>query len=307
MGRCGFTPSGTPATVIQPVPGVVFVTSAPSALSPRETVAGLSSAPAITSWLTTTLSLAAENTLGRVVSNLPDSLLSDRRDQEAVRYLTNWNLEYGAAEPGASILETLLSLLPDSSATAQAYRSALTETVSKLGTRYGPDMSSWRWETVQERGVTFPGSGPSTADGGRPEERFLDKYQPVLIRASGHPQSLVWGSPPSQDSMRTTSAWEGALSLRNDVLYFRRPSVDFNRFLGTFLTGDRPLLFRHSVNPCPTKPPLSFLPAEPVWIPLTRKTLFNVPVSPLAQMPVEPRLPLPGATQNNRSGLKRQA
>jgi len=51
---------------------------------------------------------------------------------------------------------------------------------------------------------------------------------------------LVWGSPPSQDSMRTTSAWEGALSLRNDVLYFRRPSVDFNRFLGTFLTGDRP-------------------------------------------------------------------
>jgi len=236
----GFTPSGTPATVIQPVPGVVFVTSAPSALSPRETVAGLSSAPAITSWLTTTLSLAAENTLGRVVSNLPDSLLSDRRDQEALRYLTNWNLEYGAAEPGASILETLLSLLPDSSATAQAYRSALTETVSKLGTRYGPDMSSWRWETVQERGVTFPGSGPSTADGGRPEERFLDKYQPVLIRASGHPQSLVWGSPPSQDSMRTTSAWEGALSLRNDVLYFRRPSVDFNRFLGTFLTGDRP-------------------------------------------------------------------
>ena len=236
----GFTASGAPSSVTQPLPDILFVTSAAPSYSPRATVAGMSTAPAIENWLETTLSQAAERTLDRVLSNLPDSLLSDRRDQEAVRYLTNWNLEYGAAEPGASILETLLSELPDSLSDGNAYRTALSETVAMLGKRYGPDMSSWRWETVQERAVTFPGGGPGLADGGRPEERFLDKYQTVLIRGSGHPQSLVWGAPPSQDSLRLTSAWEGALSLRDNVLYFRRPSVDFNRFLGTFLTGDRP-------------------------------------------------------------------
>lgn len=236
----GFSASGSPATVLQPSSDVLFVTSASPSSSPLATVSGMSEAPAVDAWMSTTLSLAADETLQRVLANLPDSVLSDRRDQEAVRYLTNWNLEYGAAEPGASILEVLLSGLADSSSTAKPYQEALRETVTMLGTRYGPDMSSWRWETVQERAVTFPGSGPSVADGGRPEERFLDKYRPVPIRASGHPQSLVWGAPPSQDSLRLTSVWEGALSLRDDVLYFRRPSVDFNRFLGTFLTGERP-------------------------------------------------------------------
>lgn len=236
----GFTPSGSPAQVLQPNPEVLFVTSASPVQSPQATISGMTTAPSPVDWLNNALSLAAEETLSRVLANVPDSLLSVRQEQEAVRYLTNWNLEYGAAEPGASILETLLSNVQDDDSTGNSYREALSSTVQLLANRYGPDMSSWRWETVQERAVTFPGSGPSVADGGRTEERFLDKYQPVQVRAPGHPQSLVWGAPPSRDSLRLTSVWEGSLSLRDEVLRFRRPSVDFNRFLGTFLTGDRP-------------------------------------------------------------------
>ncbi len=239
-GGVGFTTSGSPSTTVQPQSNILFVTSAPAAMNPSATVEGMSSAPALGAWMGSTLSRAASERLDALVQHLPDSILASRQEREAVRYLTNWNLEYGAAEPGASILESLTTLLAPSDSSDADHQTALQQTIENLTRLYGPDMSSWRWETVQERRVSFPGATTGAADGGRTEERFVDKYQPVQIRAPGHPQSLVWGSPPSQDSLRITSAWEGALSLRDGALFYRRPFVDFNRFLGTFLTGDRP-------------------------------------------------------------------
>jgi len=240
----GFGMSGRPATSLQPVPDILFVTSAADGQSPMATVAGLPEAPPLSEWINLALSRAASDLLDPLLPLLADSLVSDRRAQEAVRYLRNWNLEYGAAEPGASILETLLAADGMPSSDGAFVRRVLQETTDLLTRRYGPDMSSWRWETVQERAVTFPGTTGSVPDGGRPEERFADKYQPVQIRAPGHPQSLVWGSPPSSDTLRITSVWEGALDLREGTLHYRRPVVDFNRFLGTFLTGDRPPVIR---------------------------------------------------------------
>jgi len=235
-----FRATGRPATVVQPENGILFVTSAPERTSPAATVAGLPEAPSLPEWMQTTLSMSAGRILEPIMTLLADSSTSPARAEEAIRYLRNWNLEYGAAEPGASILETLLTYPSLSLRDEAAVREALQETINLLSRRYGPEMSSWRWETVQERAVTFPGATRSGADGGRPEERFLDKYRSVRIRAPGHPQSLVWGSPPSRDSLRITSVWEGGLDLYGGTLHFRRPVVEFNRFLGTFLTGDRP-------------------------------------------------------------------
>ena len=235
-----FSVTGSPQSVLRSDPDILFVTSAPERSSPIATVAGLSGTPSLQIWMNLMLSRAASDLLDPILVSLDDSLVTDRREQEAVRYLRNWNLEYGAAEPGAAILETLLAVSEDSSGGGDQVRESLSETVDILTRKHGPDMSSWRWETIQERTVRFPGSTWGVADGGRTEERFLDKYQPAQIRAPGHPQSLVWGSPPSVDTMRVTSVWEGALDLREGTLHYRRPVVDFNRFLGTFLTGDRP-------------------------------------------------------------------
>ena len=255
----GWSVSGAPSVVLRPGSYLLFVTDAQEEISPQATVAGMSVPPPMTEWMNTTLSRAAEGTLADLLSFFPDSLVTDPREQEALRYLRNWNLEYGAGEPGASIVETLLFELPDSVRSPVLLQQALTRTVRTLSGRYGPDMSSWRWETVQERAVGFPGSTPGAADGGRPEERFTQKYQPVTIRAPGHPQTLVWGAPPSADSMRVTSAWEGAIDLRSGTLQYRRPSVEFNRFLGTFLTGDRPpeirILHRSSTDESTTFSP----------------------------------------------------
>lgn len=235
----GWSVTGSPATVLQPHPGLTFVTDAPPALSPQATISGMPDAPDRDRWMQGTLSLEAGPRLAGMLTILPESLVTDARELEALRYLQNWNLEYGAAEPGASIYESLLTELPDS-LTTPGTRQALSRTIRSLSGRFGPDMGSWRWETTQDRQVRYPGATPSPADGGRTEERFVQQYLPVVIRAPGHPQSLVWGAPPSADSLRITSVWEGTLDLRGGSLHFRRPAVEFNQFLGTFLTGDRP-------------------------------------------------------------------
>jgi penicillin amidase len=236
----GWAATGRPEISIAHPSGIFFVTAAPDALSPAETVAGMPEAMDRNTWMRHVLSRAAGSGLTRILQLFPDSLVTDPREREALRYLQNWNLEYGAAEPGASIYESLLAELPDSSAGVPAARQALTRTIRALVGRYGPDMSSWRWETIQERQVRYPGADAGPADGGRTEERFLQQYLPVAVRSPGHPQSLVWGAPPSADSLRITSAWEGTLDLRSGSLEFRRPTVEYNRFLGTFMTGDRP-------------------------------------------------------------------
>lgn len=235
----GWAQTGSPETVLNPVPGILFVTDAPPGLSPQATVTGMEAPPERETWMNQTLSLAAGPLLSDMLAYYPDSVITDAREQEALRYLRNWNLEYGEAEPGASIFESLIREVPDSM-NAPAMRRALSRTVRNLAGRYGSDMSSWRWETIQEREVWYPGATRPPADGGRTEERFVQQYLPVVTRAPGHPQSLVWGAPPSADSLRITSVWEGTLDLRSGTLYFRRPAVEFNRFLGTFLTGDRP-------------------------------------------------------------------
>ena len=236
----GWTQTGSPETTINSTAGILFVTDAPPTWSPQATISGMEGPPEWNVWMDQTLSLAAGPQLTDMLAHYPDSMITDPREKEALRYLQNWNLEYGAAEPGASIFESLLLEVPDSMNNTLAIRQALTRTVRTLTGRYGPDMSSWRWETIQERQTGYPGATRQPADGGRTEERFVQQYLPVTTRAPGHPQSLVWGAPPSADSLRITSVWEGALDIRSGTLYFRRPAVEFNRFLGTFLTGDRP-------------------------------------------------------------------
>lgn len=233
-----WTVTGNPSTVLRQGSGLLFATNAPEHMSPLETIRQLEGPIPADEWLQVTVSRAAEASAPSLLSQLPDSILTGPMQLEALRYLQNWNYEYDASETGASIFESILfemSISGDS-----VVENALRETVRKLAVRYGPDMSSWRWESVQERTVGFPGAIEEAADGGRPEERFRQKYESVNLRSPGHPQTLVWGVPTSIEQMRVTSAWEGAVGLRDSQLLFRRPAVDFDRFLGTFLTGDRP-------------------------------------------------------------------
>ncbi len=230
--------TGSPSTVIRQHSGLLFVTNAPEEMSPIATLRKFSGPVPADEWLQITLSRAAESFVPGLLAQLSESDITGPMEIEALRYLQNWNYEYDASETGASIFESMLlemSLSGDSMA-----ETALRETVRKLSVRYSPDMSSWRWEAVQERTVGFPGAVDEVADAGRSEERFRQKYEPVSLRSSGHPQTLVWGVPTSIGEMRVTSAWEGAVGLRDSQLLFRRPAVDFDRFLGTFLTGDRP-------------------------------------------------------------------
>ncbi len=232
---------GAPETVFRDESGVLFVTSADESLSPVRTVEMLGSPGSASDLLENHFSQAAREDIPDLIARIPDSLLTDEADSEALRYLTNWNHVYGAAETGASIAETMIrDVMPGYPSNNSTLVGQLHETVRRLSARYGTDMSSWRWENVQERSVRFPGTTSLPADAGRTETSFYNKYQPVLMSGPGHPQTFMWGAVRLPQRLPITSAWEGAIANLGGEFLFRRPSVEFDVFLGTFITADRP-------------------------------------------------------------------
>ncbi len=225
---------------------IVFLSSSGEELTPQRTVSTLIDLVSVEELLESDFSQSARESVPLLLGRLPDSLITMADEREAVRYLQNWNHQYGAAEPGASILEILTrEILHQEPGTNflsadSLLLDQLTATIHFLRSRFGPELSGWRWDTVQERQIYFPGSTPLPADGGRKEAAFVGKYVPVFISGPGHPQTFTWGSARMPKRLAASSAWEGAIRADASPLYFRRPSVDFSAFLGTFLTADRP-------------------------------------------------------------------
>lgn len=241
-----WTVTGSPVASERYGNQIVFISSSGEELTPQRTVSTLIDLVSVEDLLESDFSQSAREAVPLLLGRLPDSLITMADEREAVRYLRNWNHQYGAAEPGASILEVLTReilhqepgtnfLSADSLLLEQ-----LTATIQFLRSRFGPKLSGWRWDTVQQRQIHFPGSTPLPADGGRKEAAFVGKYLPAFISGPGHPQTFTWGSARMPERLAASSAWEGAIVTDSSPLYFRRPSVDFSAFLGTLLTADRP-------------------------------------------------------------------
>jgi len=241
--------TGSPKNVLQTNLGLKLVTSASSSLSPVRTAETLAVLPTPQELLVMEFSQAARDQIPALINRIPDSLLTSDQDREALRYLNNWNHVYGAAEPGASIAEEMLrEIMPQASVTDAILITELHDAVTQLTGIYGTDMSSWRWETVQDRRVQFPGTTTAPADGGRKEISFYRKYGSVLMSGPGHSQTFTWGTVRLPGRLPISSAWEGSISRNGGEFLFRRPSVEFDEFLGTFITADRPPLLQTLVR-----------------------------------------------------------
>ncbi|NQV72896.1 penicillin acylase family protein [bacterium] len=239
--------SGSPLVQVRNENGILFVASALSDKTPEFGVNRFAASVSPEQLLSNTFSQSAAQTLSSYLVHLPDSLLTGARLKEGIPYLVNWNFEYDASEIGASIFEMMQQeqIRADSTLPSQ-----MTVLLDNMILENGPDMSSWRWENIQDRTLHFPGTTMNPPDGGRPEASFSAKFHPINVGGPGHPQTFVWGTAHEINSDSLSSAWEGAIDLNEQELLFRRPFINYAAFLGSFLSSDRPIeLIRFSTTP----------------------------------------------------------
>lgn len=173
---------------------------------------------------------------------LRDSLLSKPRSKQAASYLRNWNHHYASSEIGATIFEGIKRANIRADSTLSTHLEPL---LNAMGTENGFDMSAWRWQVTNPRTLSFPGTSAANPDAGRKEESFKQKFALVQVGGEGHEQTFYWGSTSHPGLPVASSAWEGGLDLNSGDLFFRRPSIDYRGFLGSFLSADRPLALQN--------------------------------------------------------------
>jgi len=238
--------SGSPLVQSRNENGILFVASSLSDKTPESGVNRFAASVSPEQLLSDMFSQSASQTLSSYLVHLPDSVLTGARLKEGIPYLVNWNFEYDASEIGASIFETMLheQVRADSTLPSQ-----MTVLLDKMIVQNGSDMSSWRWENIQNRTLHFPGTSKNSPDGGRPEESFNAKFHPINVGGPGHPQTFVWGTAHESNADSLSSAWEGAIDMNEQELLFRRPFIDYAAFWGSFLSSDRPIeLIRFSTT-----------------------------------------------------------
>ena len=172
---------------------------------------------------------------------------------EALAYLRNWDFSYDRASIAASIFDTWMTAyrdslhtlpepaIPDSMLSENLLRyEMLVIAVRMLSTRFGDDLSQWRWERVQQRNYRFPvwsADSLITIDGGAMSST---RYASIDVPGAGHPTTLLWGPSSIQDALPSPASWEGWLSTAawdNFRVYtYRFPA---NTFFGRYLVSDR--------------------------------------------------------------------
>lgn len=185
----------------------------------------------------------------RLLGLMPDRALfrlalDPERLGEALSYLRNWNGSYSGAEIAPSLLEAYLAVgeiragVADTTSGEAASR--LLAALDSLSVRFGSDMSSWRWQRVQNRRLHYPGAAFAGS-------RLSSRFEPVQVEFDGHSTTFTWGPPSlSLGSRRPTipgpsAAWE-AVVVPGEVRIERRiPAIDWNQFLGAYLSSQRPL------------------------------------------------------------------
>jgi len=101
-------------------------------------------------------------------------------------------------------------------------------------------MSSWRWQRVQNRHLYYPGAVFAGS-------RLSSRFEPVQVEFDGHATTFTWGPPSlSLGPRRSTipgpsAAWEAVLVPGDGRIERRKPSIDWNHFLGAYLSSQRPL------------------------------------------------------------------
>jgi len=187
--------------------------------------------------------------IGLLQPGLPDE--APLRD--AHTYLRNWDFSYDEASIGASIFDTWLATyrnmydrLPaagqDSTfLTPPRYLQTFRTAVDTLTAQYGPDLSQWRWETVQTNHRLFPIWSVDTLRQHYPRVITDIRYAPIDLPGQGHPSSLAWGPSPVQPSLPAPSAWEAWINTQTwDHFTVRRRKLNVNAPMGRYLISDRP-------------------------------------------------------------------
>lgn len=181
-----------------------------------------------------------------------DSFQIDSATQEALAYLYAWDYSFDPSSIAASISEALLSFFdhhPVDTLSAREVYARLRSVLDTLSLRYGSDMRNWRWETVQNRRVYFPGDGIQGDRPSRHVRQFLEEFASVAVTGAGHPSTLGWG-PSSRFSWRKAStAWNIAFQTDlNGSFEYTREAVSYTSFLGRFMAENQSVrsMYLHS-------------------------------------------------------------
>jgi len=230
----------------------------------------IASTEALGSWefLSDNLSIQSKQdvrSLSRILSS--DSTLSDR-ERTALSYLENWNFRFEASSIAASIVETMNQQIEEKPGADSIIgrRRYLGKSVDDLSKRFGKDMSAWRWETVQNRTLAYPGwmATSDFANIPRTVRSFGAAFRPIHVPGTGHPSTLLWGARSSSNptdlysrSDLATVAVSGVLRTSPDRLEYEMPSLNWSSFLGQYdaqksfvretISATEPLRFDHRI------------------------------------------------------------
>ena len=170
---------------------------------------------------------------------------------EALSYLRNWNYQYDGANIAASIFDEWIRLYRDSlgtSPTESVVDSLFTErylryhflanAIDTLSSRYGSDMSQWRWERVRRDRRYVAGFPPHGTLEFTPNRR----YDVIDLPGRGHPSTIYYGTTALEGSPPGSATWEVWAS-RNalDSLSIRRRHIDVSSFRGRYIESRRTL------------------------------------------------------------------
>lgn len=238
---------GSPSLSYAHPGGVLFATNSASGPELRKRiesiVAGQTRVQSEWDILHDTFSGSASDWMGRFLEALDSVSVSTVREDEAVEYLRNWDHNYRGASIAASIAEHTrknLEAQPRDRLTPAIAHGALSSAVDFLTEYYGADMREWRWETVQDLIVYFPGWTSASGAVDRRIKQFNEEFLPVAIQGYGHPNTLAWGPTIGHAWRKATSAWEGFFGRDpGSIFEFERPYVSYSSFLGRFLTPNR--------------------------------------------------------------------
>lgn len=206
-------------------------------------------------WSADTYSTWAEAIVPRLLVAVESEPNQSLQYEAAVTYLRNWDYFFEPSSIAGSILDTwaaiyrertgevasVEAIVADSSFTERA-RYSLHNAVDRLNERFGPDLSTWRWEQSQATTRPYPFASMFSGPSEWVATTRLEAAHPFGV---GHPSTLAWGatSEPSGDPpaawniVLQSDQWEDWWVQRNHpvthrVMRFQDALADFETSTG---------------------------------------------------------------------------
>lgn len=173
-----------------------------------------------------------------------------RNVRDALTYLRNWNYEYEGSNIAASVFDRWIRAYHDSTGSDPSPAAGdtlfperylryqlLRQVVESMESRYGGDMSQWRWERTQADRRHTPGFIQDHPSLSTPRNR---RYETVEVPGGGHPSTPRFGTTPLQDTPPGSASWEAWASISAlDSLSVRRRRIDLGTFRGRYMISER--------------------------------------------------------------------